>query len=217
MKKLLGTDLTGSYTFNPAANTITFSGLRQDISLENILLITNTTANTIIYNFADSTTGAVSFNNNVLTLDYNTSGMASTDKLQIYVDVESYEESLHDLLRRMNKLLESNAVVDNRLRQRVTIDAIGNSTAGSSPTEVTTTIPVSGTVTVGNTVGSNTTLSIGTNDIQYVQSTQVNPYSVGSNVTFMRTINGFIDERWRIVDDARNTYANTIRRNLVFS
>jgi len=217
MKKLLGTDLSGSYTFNPAGNTITFSGLRQDISLENILLITNTTANTIIYNFADSTTGAVSFNNNVLTLDYNTSGMASTDKLQIYVDVESYEESLHDLLRRMNKLLESNAVVDNRLRQRVTIDAIGNSTAGSSPTEVTTTIPVSGTVTVGNPVGSNTTLSIGTNDIQYVQSTQVNPYSVASNVTFMRTINGFIDERWRIVDDARNTYANTIRRNLVFS
>lgn len=217
MKKLLGTDLTGSYTFNPAANTITFSGLRQDIALQNILLITNTTANTIIYNFADSTTGAVSFNNNVLTLDYNTSGMASTDKLQIYVDVESYEESLHDLLRRMNKLLESNAVVDNRLRQRVTIDAIGNSTAGSSPTEVTTTIPVSGTVTVGNPVGSNTTLSIGANDIQNVQSTQVNPYSVGSNVTFMRTINGFIDERWRIADDARNTYANAIRRNLVFS
>jgi molybdopterin-binding protein len=219
MKKLLGTDLTGSYTFNPAANTITFSGLRQDISLENILLITNTTANTIIYNFADSTTGAVSFNNNVLTLDYNTSAMSSTDKLQIYVDVESYEESLHDLLRRMNKLLESNAVVDNRLRQRVTIDAIGNSTAGSSPTEVTTTIPVSGTVTasISNTVGSNVTLSTGANDIQYVQSTQVSPYATTSNTTFMRTVNGFIDERWRIADDARNTYANTIRRNLVFS
>lgn len=217
MKKLLGTDLTGSYTFNPAANTITFSGLRQDISLQNILLITNTTANTIIYNFADSTTGAVSFNNNVLTLDYNTSAMASTDKLQIYVDVESYEESLHDLLRRMNKLLESNAVVDNRLRQRVTIDAIGNSTAGQSPTEVTTTIPVSGTVTANVTVGSNTTLSIGANDIQYVQSTQVSPYATTSNITFVRTINGFIDERWRIADDARNAYANTIRRNLVFS
>ena len=217
MKKLLGTDLTGSYTFNPAANTITFSGLRQNISLQNILLITNTTANTIIYNFADSTTGAVSFNNNVLTLDYNTSAMASTDKLQIYVDVESYEESLHDLLRRMNKLLESNAVVDNRLRQRVTIDAIGNSTAGQSPTEVTTTIPVSGTVTANVTVGSNTTLSIGASDIQYVQSTQVSPYATQSNTTFLRTMNGFIDERWRIADDARNTYANTIRRNLVFS
>jgi len=215
MKKLLGTDLTGSYTFNPAANTITFSGLRQDIALENILLITNTTANTIIYNFADSTTGAVSFNNNVLTLDYNTSAMSTTDKLQIYVDVESYEESLHDLLRRMNKLLESNAVVDNRLRQRVTIDAIGNSTAGQSPTEVTTTIPVSGTVTAS--VSGATTLSISASDLQYVQSSQVSPYATKSNTTLLHVVSGIVDERWRIADDARNTYANTIRRNLVFS
>ena len=69
MKKLLGTDAVGSYTFTPAANTITLSGLAQTMALENFLLITNTTANTIIYNFADSTTGAVSFNNNILTLD----------------------------------------------------------------------------------------------------------------------------------------------------
>jgi hypothetical protein len=215
MKKLLGTDLSGSYTFNPAGNTITFSGLRQDISLENILLITNTTANTIIYNFADSTTGAVSFNNNVLTLDYNTSAMSSTDKLQIYVDVESYEESLHDLLRRMNKLLESNAVVDNRLRQRVTIDAIGNSTAGSSPTEVTTTIPVSGTVTAS--VSGATTLSISANDLQYVQSSQVSPYGTKANTTLLHVVSGIVDERWTIAERAHNAYANAIRRNLVFS
>jgi hypothetical protein len=139
--------------------------------------------------------------------------MANTDVLQIFLDLPSNEESLHDLLRRMNKLLESNAVVDNRLRQRVTIDAIGNSTAGQSPTEVTTTIPV----TVSNPVGTNLTLSISANDIQYVQSSQVSPYATTSNTTFVRTMNGFIDERWRIIDDARNTYANTIRRNLVFS
>jgi hypothetical protein len=217
MKKLLGTDLAGSYAFNPGAKTITFAGLGQSIDLQNILLITNTTANTIIYNFADSTSGAVSFTNNVLTLDYNTTSMSSTDKLQIYVDVPAYEESLHDLLRRMNKLLESNAVVDNRLRQRVTIDAIGNSTAGSAPTEVTTTIPVSGTVTATTSIGSNVTLSTGNNDIQYVQSSQVSPYAVTSNTTFLRTMNGFIDERWRIADDARNLYASAIRSKLTFS
>jgi hypothetical protein len=44
MKKLLGTDIRGSYTFNPAARTITFSGLASNISLENILLITNAIA-----------------------------------------------------------------------------------------------------------------------------------------------------------------------------
>jgi hypothetical protein len=222
MKKLLGTDISGSYTFVPAgagSSTITFSGLPSYVSLglQNILLITNTTANTIIYNFADSSIGAVSFVNNVLTLDISTTGQSSANKLQIYLDLPSYEESLHDLLRRMNKLLESNAVVDNRLRQKVVLEAIGTNLA--APTEVNTTVPVSGTVTasISNPVGSNVTLSIGASDIQYQQSSQVSPYAVGSNVTFMRTINGLIDERWRIIDDSRNTYANALRSKITFS
>lgn len=215
MKKLLGTDTAGSYTFNPTAKTVTFSNLAQSLTLANILLITNTTANTIIYNFADPTSGAVSFNNNVLTLDYNTTSMNASDVLQIYVDVESYEESLHDLLRRMNKLLESNAVVDNRLRQRITIDAIGNSTAGQSPTEVTTTIPVSGTVTAS--VSGATTLSISANDLQYVQSAQVSPYATKSNTTLLHVVSGLVDERWRIIEEARTAYGTAIRRNLIFT
>ena len=141
--------------------------------------------------------------------------MNASDVLQIYVDVESYEESLHDLLRRMNKLLESNAVVDTRLRQRITIDAIGNSTAGSSPTEITTTIPVSGTVT--SSTPSATTLSTGANDIQYVQSGQVSPYAVTSNTTFWRVMSGIVDERWRIIEEARTAYGTAIRRNLIFT
>jgi hypothetical protein len=214
MKKLLGTDTVGSYTFDPTAKTVTFSNLAQSLTLANILLITNTTANTIIYNFADPTTGAVSFNNNVLTLDYNTTSMNASDVLQIYVDVESYEESLQTLLRRMNKLLESNAVVDNRLRQRVTIDAIGNSTAGSSPTEITTTIPVSGSVT--NSTGS-VTLAISSNDLQYAQGTIVNPYGTKSNITLAHVVSGLVDERWRIIEEARTSYATAIRSNLIFS
>jgi len=43
MKKLLGSDISGNYTFNPTAKTITFSGLQQSLRLSNILLITNTT------------------------------------------------------------------------------------------------------------------------------------------------------------------------------
>lgn len=210
MKKLLGQDASGTYTFNPSQKKVTFVGLTQQITLANVLLITNVTANTIIYNFADSSTGAVSFANNVLTLDYDTTSMNSTDVLQIYLDLAG-EESLHDLLRRMNKLLESNAVVDSRLRQRVVLEAIGTNLGTS--TEVNATIPV----TVGNPVGTNTTLSISAFDIQNVQSNQVSPYATTSNVTFMRTINGFIDERWRIADDARNLYATAIRSKLSFS
>lgn len=215
MKHLLGTDITGSYTFNPGAKTVAFSGLPQDITLSNILLITNVTRNTIIYNFADTATGAVSFNNNVLTLTYDTASHSASDVLQVFLDVESKEESLHDLLRRMNKLLESNAVVDNRLRQRITIDAIGNSTAGSSPTEITTTIPISGTVT--SSTPSATTLSTGANDIQYVQSGQVSPYGVTNNTTFWRVMSGIVDERWRIIEEARTAYGTAIRPNLIFT
>ena len=209
MKKLLGSDISGSYTFNPAAKTITFSGLPQSIILSNILLITNTTANTIIYNFADSTNGAASFTNNVLTLDYNTASMNSTDVLQIYLDLPSYEESLHDLLRRMNKLLESNAVVDNRLRQRVTIDAIGNSTAGSSPTEVTTTIPISGTVSLSSGTGN-------LNTSQIVATSASNPYT-NTSYTVGHVMEGPVHQLWRVANDAQACYAQAIRSKLTFS
>jgi hypothetical protein len=202
MKQLLGTDVSGSYTFNASAKTVTFYGLTQTITLSNILLITNVTANTIIYNFADPTTGAASFTNNVLTLDYDTSvSMNSSDVLQIFLDIESKDESLHDLLRRMNKLLESNAVVDSQLRQRITLDSIGPSTA------ITTTVPVSGTVTatVGNLVAT-----------QLVSTSAANPYTVASSSTGL-IMEGPVHQMWRIVDDARNCYASAIRSKLSFS
>ena len=207
MKKLLGTDAVGSYTFTPASNTITLSGLAQAVSLQNFLLITNTTANTIIYNFADPTTGAVSFNNNILTLDYNTSAMASTDLLQIYVDLPSYEESLHDLLRRMNKLLESNAVVDSKLRQRVTIEAIGTNNAAAS-TEVNATIPISGTVTAN--------INAGLGAVTAPLNT-TNPYSINTVATIGVSTEAPVHQLWRVANDAQACYASAIRSKLTFS
>ena len=209
MKKLLGTDAVGSYTFTPAANTITLSGLAQTMALENFLLITNTTTNTIIYNFADSTTGAVSFNNNILTLDYNTSAMASTDRLQIYVDLPSYEETLHDLLRRMNKLLESNAVVDSKLRQRVTIEAIGANNASTS-TEVNTTIPVSGTVTASMSGGNLITSQIASTNTS-------NPYTAVSTPFVGLVLEAPVHQLWRVANDAQACYASAIRSKLSFT
>ena len=198
MKRLLGTDISGSYTFNPAAKTVTFSGLSYTLTLANILLITNVTANTIIYNFADPATGETSFNNNVLTLTYNTASMNATDVLQIYLDLESYEESLAALLRRMNKLLESNATVDLYQRQRVVIEAVGNSRG--TPTEAAASIPVSGAVSISATT-----------------SILTNPYTSPAYSLVMPSAEGPVDQRWRIVDDARNCYANMIRSNLIFS
>lgn len=65
-----------------------------------------------------------------------------TDSTGVLVNPASDDTVI--LLRRIVKLLESNAVVDAANRQRITIDSIGPATA------VTNTIPVSGTVTVSS-------------------------------------------------------------------
>jgi len=206
MKKLLGVDTVGSYTFNPTAKTVTFSNLAQSLTLANILLITNTTANTIIYNFADPLSGAVSFNNNILTLDYDTTSMNASDVLQIYVDVESYEESLQVLLRRMNKLLESNAVVDLQQRQRLTIDAIRSS--ATATVDLAGTMPVSGSVTA-------TISNITTGNVQ--QTTPANPYALNTNAGVGFIMEGPVHQVWRVANDAQACYASAIRSKLTFS
>jgi hypothetical protein len=83
-KKLIRT-----YTFNASAKTVAITGY---VTLSNLLLITNTTRNTIIYNFADPTqVSTISYNPttniSTITLGYNTAAaMANADKLMIYID-----------------------------------------------------------------------------------------------------------------------------------
>jgi hypothetical protein len=87
--------LETGYTFTPSTYTIV---IPRAIPRERLILITNVTTNTVIYNFSDanlkantytvSTTGGT--NTTTLVLNYNTAGMSSTDKLQITVD--EYEE-----------------------------------------------------------------------------------------------------------------------------
>jgi hypothetical protein len=84
--------------------------------------------------------------------------------------------------------MESQAVVDSGNRQRITLDSIGTNTA------VTTTVPVSGTVTA--TVAG-ATLAAGSATIGSV-------LIAGQNQQMFQ-------------DVARNTYANGIRQNLIFS
>jgi hypothetical protein len=134
--------------------------------------------------------------------------MASTDKLQIYVDVPAYEESLHDLLRRMNKLLESNAVVDNRLRQKVVIEAIGTNLA--APTELNTTIPVSGTVTASMSGGNFITS-------QFAPNNTSNPYTVASTPFVGIVVEAPVHQLWRVANDAQACYASAIRSKLSFT
>ncbi len=81
------------YTFTPSTRTIVVPRI---ILRDRVLLITNTTTNTVIYNFSDPSTaftGYTTAQNTVTTnatttmvLSYNTTSMNSTDKLQITVD-----------------------------------------------------------------------------------------------------------------------------------
>ena len=87
------------YVFTPATRTVQVIG--KNIRREQLLLITNTTTDTVIYNFSDPSLGATSYTNDVNTttgletttiiLAYNTSAMTSTDKISIMVE-ESYTE-----------------------------------------------------------------------------------------------------------------------------
>lgn len=104
-KILIGSEL-GSYTFNKAAKTITFTGFTA--SLERLLLITDTTNNTIIYQFNDPLKGGT-LSNNVLTLTYDTTGVtfANTDKLQIfYWSEEPQQTALLDLAMSIKRDLQ---------------------------------------------------------------------------------------------------------------
>lgn len=94
-----------AYTFNPNTRTVTVNG--KNIRREQLLLITNVTRGTVIYNFSDPNLGFTSYTNGTTTgqvgfgsgqlevttivLNYNTSAMSATDKLSILVE-ETYQE-----------------------------------------------------------------------------------------------------------------------------
>lgn len=163
MKKLIGHDtqngsVLGSYGFSPSTNQITIIGM-PNLALEQILLITDisSTTTSIIYNFANPTmTGSIL--NNVITLDFNCSGLNTADALQIYVDIPDtaptdtaamQDAYTHLLLQRICDLLEPMATQDAAQRQRVTVDAIVPNVVIGSGT-VTTVSTITNAVPVGN-------------------------------------------------------------------
>jgi len=85
------------YTFTPSTRTIVINN--KFIPREKLTLITNVTTNQVIYNFSDPALKATSYSNSInssmvetttIVLNYNTTSMSSTDKLQIIID--EYEE-----------------------------------------------------------------------------------------------------------------------------
>jgi hypothetical protein len=87
--------LETGYTFTPSTNTIV---IPRAIQRERLILITNVTTNQVIYNFSDSNLKATTYtvsgsaDTSTVVLNYDTTGMSSTDRLQIIID--EYDEKI---------------------------------------------------------------------------------------------------------------------------
>lgn len=86
------------YTFNPVTRTITFPHY---VPHEHLILITDITANKVIYNFSDPSLGYTSFDTGVgldgndyttIVLKYNTAALGVDDEIQVTLD--EYEEQI---------------------------------------------------------------------------------------------------------------------------
>lgn len=83
-----------NYTFDALAKSVTFTDYTS-IRLDSVLIITNVDTNKEIYNFGCSGVGGTVVNN-VLTLDFDTTSMSNTDKLQIFYDDPTLTHSTNE-------------------------------------------------------------------------------------------------------------------------
>jgi hypothetical protein len=74
-----------NYSINTTSKTITLTDFTT-VRLDRLQLITNTTLNSIIYNFADSSVATATVATNVITLSAMPGGMTNTDSLMIVYD-----------------------------------------------------------------------------------------------------------------------------------
>jgi hypothetical protein len=144
--------LLTSYTFTPGAanaGTLVVSGT---YALEQFLLVTNVTTGATIYQFnSPAKGGAVSTGggNTTLTLEYSTSGMSSSDRLQVFVD-----DGLNPQVTLANAQVEVTNDAGNPLPVSGTV-AVSGTTAVSA-----TALPLpSGAATATNQGTGNTSLA----------------------------------------------------------
>ena len=138
--------LIDNYTFNHVTNTVTFNDY-VTIDLERILVITDVTRGTIIYVFGSpGMTGSVS--GNVLTLSYDATAFADTDKLLIYYEDGIQESTIVELTETIRYLIKVLAV-------------IGNAQGVVADIRVTPlSLPTLATVTTLNQLGGITTINM---------------------------------------------------------
>ena len=125
MKKLVN-----NYAFVPSARQVL---INEDLfsSLEQLLLITDVSTNTVIYNFADPNLGGV-LTDQTITLDYNTASLSNADSLQIFIDVDDgsrvslvalLQSGLAEIVHQLQSIRNDGGMADPAGRVRVAIES----------------------------------------------------------------------------------------------
>ena len=196
------------YTFDPATRTVTFPHY---VPHEHLILITDITANKVIYNFSDPSLGYTDYaavvnpdgtESTRIILKYNTSGLASSDEIQVTIDeyieqfapAEEYQDGVGKLKTSAPQALidtdfeygaqqskwESISTINNRpASYGYPYNALNVSdiTAGASGSRTVTVTVTNTTATVNSATGNASTLQT-----TYTTST-AHGFSVGQYVT----------------------------------
>jgi hypothetical protein len=191
--------LNFSYTFVPSANQVVVSGI--NISLNELLLITNVTKGKIIYNFSDTTAIANSIsydsvsNATTITLKYDCSLMSSSDILQIFTETSATQiEPVASLYDPVNKFRTSTpqALIDTDFEYGTQVSKWENvALVDNRPFAYSQSVPLSGIGTV--------TMSANSKKVS-VASTLPLP-GIGSAITVQDTFLQFANGNF-IIEDA---------------
>ncbi len=200
------------YTFTPSTRTVVFPRI---IPRERLILITNVTTNQVIYNFSDpnlratsysTTTSAAGVEATTVILNYNTTSMSASDKLQFTIDEydekfspsETYMDPVGKLRVSMPQALidtdfeygtqptkwETVSLLSNRASVFYDVtQPIGISAAAPAPGIITS---ITGTGTRVVTIGITTTAGLSVGTPLFVQDT-TNPLANGWQI--IETVN----------------------------
>lgn len=188
------------YTFTPSTRTIT---IPKYITRERLILITNVTRNQVIYNFSDPSMTATAYTASVtgatgsttLVLQFNTTAMSPTDKLQIVIDevAERFEPS-ETYLDPTNKLRVSTpqALIDTDFEYGIQTTKWENiGMVNNRPFAYPIQTPFPGITSITFSTGSRTvTIATSTNTTSVSSATGASPttgfvtYNVGSATGF---------------------------------
>ena len=173
-------ELIKDYIFDPTNKNVVFNNYDK-IDLERVLLITNVTDNVIIYNFANPEAGGHVVNNNILNLQYDTTTMSDTDKLQIFYEVdaapakEATQADMYELMYSVYSAVKDLSAL------------VSTISGGALRVSTTTPVTIAGAVAISSLPNVSVTNGVNVSNFGVANSNTLIPNL--NNVVFQNTIN----------------------------